>query len=136
MPTIIPVRFAYASRDLWFDPVETGAVEGDHVICSTERGTEIGLATGEPREVSDEEFAAMTDGATLKPVVRVADDGPGISADDLPHVFERFYKGAGGKHGIGLAIAQAVAESCHGTLTAHNNGGAVFELKFPPAESE
>ena len=83
MPTIIPVRFAYASRDLWFDPVETGAVEGDHVICSTERGTEIGLATGEPREVSDEEFAAMTDGATLKPVVRVADDADLARAEEL-----------------------------------------------------
>ena len=70
------------------------------------------------------------------PFVSVADDGPGIAEEDLPHVFERFYKGKGGKHGIGLAIAQAVAESCHGTLTAHNNGGAVFELKFPPAESE
>ena len=83
MPTIIPVRFAYASRDLWFDPVETGAVEGDHVICSTERGTEIGLATGEPREVSNEEFAAMTDGATLKPVVRVADDADLARAEEL-----------------------------------------------------
>ena len=42
MPTVIPVKFAYATRDLWFDPRETGAVEGDHVICSTERGTEMG----------------------------------------------------------------------------------------------
>ena len=33
MPTVIPVKFAYATRDLWFDPRETGAVEGDHVIC-------------------------------------------------------------------------------------------------------
>ena len=65
--------------------------------------------------------------------VSVADDGPGIPAEDLPHIFERFYKGKGGKHGIGLAIAQAVAESCRGTLTAHNDGGAVFELKFPAA---
>ena len=68
------------------------------------------------------------DGAVL---VRVADDGPGISEDDLPHIFERFYKGAGGKHGIGLAIAQSVAESCHGTLTARSDGGAVFEARFP-----
>ena len=64
-------------------------------------------------------------------LVSVADDGPGISDDDLPHVFERFYKGKGGKHGIGLAIAQSVAEKYHGTLTAQNKGGAVFEAKFP-----
>ncbi len=63
--------------------------------------------------------------------VGVADDGDGISPEDLPHVFERFYKGKGGKHGIGLAIARAAAESGRGTLTARNEGGAVFEVRFP-----
>ena len=63
--------------------------------------------------------------------VSVTDDGSGISDDDLPHVFERFYKGAGGKHGIGLSIAQSVAEAYHGTLTVRNDGGAVFEARFP-----
>ena len=53
MPTIIPVKFTYAARDLWFDPAGTGAQEADHVICSTERGTEIGLATADAREVSE-----------------------------------------------------------------------------------
>lgn len=64
-------------------------------------------------------------------VVRVADDGPGIAEEDLPHIFERFYKGKDGKHGIGLAIAQSVAETYHGTLTARSDGGAVFEARFP-----
>ena len=64
-------------------------------------------------------------------MVRVADDGPGVSGENLPHVFERFYKGRGGKHGIGLSIAQSVAESCHGTLSVRNEGGAVFEARFP-----
>lgn len=63
--------------------------------------------------------------------VSVADDGPGVSEADLPHVFERFYKGAGGKHGIGLAIAKSVAEMYHGELTVRNEGGAVFETVFP-----
>ena len=63
--------------------------------------------------------------------VRVADDGEGISPEDLPHIFARFYKGKGGKHGIGLAIALSVAESYHGTLTARTEGGAVFEARFP-----
>lgn len=66
-------------------------------------------------------------------VARVSDDGDGISPEDLPHVFERFYKGKGGRHGIGLAIAQSVTESCHGTITARNEGGAVFEVAFPTA---
>ena len=63
--------------------------------------------------------------------VRVADDGPGIAAEDLPHIFERFYKGKDGKHGIGLAIAKAAAEAAGGTLHAANDNGAVFEAVFP-----
>ena len=63
--------------------------------------------------------------------VRVADDGPGVAKEDMPHVFERMYKGSGGKHGIGLAIAQAVAESAGGVITVYNQDGAVFEARFP-----
>ncbi|MBO4914466.1 MAG: HAMP domain-containing histidine kinase [Oscillospiraceae bacterium] len=63
--------------------------------------------------------------------VSVADDGDGISEEDLPHVFERFYKGKGGKHGIGLSIAQSVAKACSGVLSVKNDGGAVFEASFP-----
>ena len=60
----------------------------------------------------------------------VSDDGPGVAEEDLPHVFERMYKGKGGKHGIGLAIAQAVAKSCGGEITVRNKSGAVFEVRF------
>ncbi len=63
--------------------------------------------------------------------VAVADDGPGVSEEDLPHVFERFYRGAGGKHGIGLSIAQSVAENYHGSVSVKKEGGAVFEVRLP-----
>ncbi|MCR4578700.1 MAG: HAMP domain-containing histidine kinase [Clostridiales bacterium] len=66
-----------------------------------------------------------------KALVRVADDGPGIRPEDLPHVFERFYKGEGGKHGIGLAIAHSVAEVYRGRISVRNENGAVFEIVFP-----
>ena len=82
MATVIPVRFAYAARDLWFDPGQTGAVEGDHVICSTERGTEIGLATEDPFEVSGADLGRKTNSA-LKPVLRVASEGDFVRAEDL-----------------------------------------------------
>lgn len=72
MTTVIPVKFAYAARDLWFDPQESGAQEGDHVICSTERGTEIGLAVGEPHEVDDQELKRIIGKSALKPVIRIA----------------------------------------------------------------
>ena len=32
MPAVIPVKFKYAARDLWFDPAQPDAQEGDHVI--------------------------------------------------------------------------------------------------------
>ena len=62
--------------------------------------------------------------------VTIRDDGAGIAENDLPHVFERFYKGEGGKYGIGLAIAKSVAEAYRGSLEAHNAGGAVFTAVF------
>jgi len=66
----------------------------------------------------------------------VEDDGPGISAADLPKLFDRFYKGRGGKHGIGLAIAKAVIRQHHGEVTAYNleRGGAAFNVVLPAAE--
>ena len=64
-------------------------------------------------------------------LISVADDGPGVSDEDLPHVFERFYKGEGGRHGIGLSIAQSVTQSYRGSIAVRNDGGAVFEVRFP-----
>ena len=74
-------------------------------------------------------LSCHTDGG--RAVVRVADDGPGVAEEDLPHVFERFYKGKDGKHGIGLAIAQSAAEAWSGSLRVWNESGAVFEAAFP-----
>jgi signal transduction histidine kinase len=73
--------------------------------------------------------------ATGKITVWVADDGPGVAEEDLPHVFERFYKGKDGRHGIGLAISKAVAEAWNGELRVWNDGGAVFEAVFPTEQS-
>jgi len=83
MPTVIPVKFKYAARDLWFDPMDTGAVEADHVICSTERGTEIGIVTADAHEVTDDELHSMIGEATLKGVLRVATDEDLDRADAL-----------------------------------------------------
>lgn len=83
MPAIIPVRFTYAARDLWFDPAGTGAQEGDHVICSTERGHEFGLATGDAREVTEEELAQTIGHAQLREVLRIATDEDIDRAEEL-----------------------------------------------------
>lgn len=62
--------------------------------------------------------------------ISVEDDGDGIAAKDLPHLFERCYKGKGGNFGIGLAIASSAAESMQGTVKGENRpeGGAAFIL--------
>lgn len=67
-----------------------------------------------------------------KAVITVADDGEGIREEDLPHIFERFYKGPDGNFGLGLPIARSAAEQMGGSLTAKNRpeGGAVFTLSL------
>jgi len=64
-------------------------------------------------------------------LISIADDGAGISPEDMPYIFERFYRGKDGRHGIGLAIAQSVTDTYHGTISVHNDSGAVFEVRFP-----
>lgn len=78
MPVVVPVKFAFAGRDLWFDPQGLDIVEADYAICKTERGTEIGLVTADPFEVSASELAAP-----LKPVLRIATDEDLDRADEL-----------------------------------------------------
>ncbi len=61
----------------------------------------------------------------------VLDDGEGIAEEDLPHIFDRFYKGHGGKHGIGLSIVKSVIEQHNGKIEARNSaGGAAFKITF------
>lgn len=73
-------------------------------------------------------------------LVSVVDDGPGIAPDDLPYVFDRFYKSdrsrASGGSGLGLAIAREHARAMGGDLTAANEPGrgARFTLRLPAAE--
>jgi two-component system, OmpR family, sensor histidine kinase CssS len=64
-------------------------------------------------------------------LIRISDDGEGISLTDLPHIFERFYKGKSGNFGLGLAIAKSAIEYMGGKITAGNANGAVFEITLP-----
>jgi len=68
-----------------------------------------------------------------KVIFEISDDGPGIDEKILPTLFERFAKGADGKHGIGLSLAKAVAEEHGGTIEGLNNpdGGACFRVIIP-----
>jgi signal transduction histidine kinase len=81
------------------------------------------------------ELRTTADGgwATLE----VLDSGPGVADEDLPHVFERFYRGrgseAGAGSGIGLAVAAELVQAHGGAISAGNRpaGGAAFTVRLP-----
>ena len=65
----------------------------------------------------------------------VQDNGKGFSKEDLPHLFDRFYKGKNASAesiGIGLALARTIIARQNGTLQASNrkDGGAQFTIRF------
>jgi signal transduction histidine kinase len=69
-------------------------------------------------------------------VLAVEDSGPGIRPEDLPHVFERFWRAddaPSGGTGLGLAIAAWIVERHGGRIAAVNRpeGGALFEARVP-----
>ncbi|MCI8452990.1 MAG: HAMP domain-containing histidine kinase [Lachnospiraceae bacterium] len=62
----------------------------------------------------------------------VLDDGPGIKNEELPHLFERFYKGKNGNHGLGLAIAKRSLEYMGADIEAQSrSAGAAFIIRLP-----
>jgi two-component system, OmpR family, sensor histidine kinase KdpD len=84
----------------------------------------------------DVHAATADDGLTIT----VSDEGPGIRPADLPHLFERFYRGAASSArpsgtGMGLWIARGLLAAQHGRVWAENaaGGGAVFTVVVPPA---
>jgi signal transduction histidine kinase len=70
-------------------------------------------------------------------VLTVGDTGPGIPAEDLPHVFKRFYRGdksrTGGNAGLGLAISKAIVEAHGGAIdvSSTENVGTTFTIRLP-----
>lgn len=69
-------------------------------------------------------------------VITVEDDGGGIQEDMLPHIFDKFYKGAGGGSGLGLAIARQIVDHHHGLISVESQPGqTVFQIKLPLIEA-
>lgn len=100
------------------DPVQLGQVAAnliDNAITYSGTGAVVRVVTAR-------------DGAEVS--LTVSDTGPGIGAEDLPHIFERFYRAdparaaSGGRTGLGLAIAKAIVDAHRGAITATSAPGA------------
>ncbi|MEW6225316.1 MAG: HAMP domain-containing sensor histidine kinase [Chloroflexota bacterium] len=70
--------------------------------------------------------------------VEVADEGPGVRPEDMPHVFDRFWRAPGapsGGTGLGLSIANWIVDRHEGRIGLANRetGGAVFRVELPAA---
>ena len=68
--------------------------------------------------------------------ITLHDSGPGFADEDLPHIFDRLYRGKNSSaagYGIGLALCKTIIIRQGGTITAKNHpqGGAVFTIRFP-----
>lgn len=85
-------------------------------------------------------ISAEDDGTEASPwaVLSIRDEGVGIPAGDLPHVFERFYRGANVRgwmwgSGVGLAGAKQIVEQHGGTIDVESTegGGSTFTVRLP-----
>ncbi len=85
-------------------------------------------------------LTSLTEGSLV--ALHIRDNGSGIAPDDLPFVFERFYRadkargGSSGKMGLGLAICKALVEAQGGTISAYSEGlgkGTDMVIRFPIA---
>ena len=92
------------------------------------------------RSVSVDVRAAST-GSGVE--ISVADNGPGITPEDLPHIFEPFYRGRHATeqqihgNGLGLSLVKRIAEAHGGRVTVKSTpgAGATFTLHLPVAQA-
>ena len=128
-PLLIPIELRgqelilRAEGDFYGDPAWTSEAVGNIVKNCMEHTPEGGRI-----EINAAETALYSE-------IVIKDTGTGISPEDLPHIFERFYKGKdsdGKSFGIGLALSRMIIAGQKGTVKAENrkNAGAMFTLRF------
>lgn len=110
-----------------------GSVEGDPDRLRQLVAILVDNAIGHSPAGSVVQVSLRTD---ARPHVSVEDEGPGIRDEDLPHVFDRFWRASdapAGGTGLGLAIAAWIAEHHGGRITVSNrpSGGARFLVQLP-----
>ena len=119
--------------------VQNVAPAADHVTGDRDRLEQAlqNLAANALRHTPDGGAITLSSAATADGILlTVRDTGPGIPQEHLPLIFDRFYKAdasrkAAGGSGLGLSIVKTIVERHGGTISARNDGGAVFEIRLP-----
>ncbi len=133
---LTPLIEAKRQRAIIDVPAEARVVNADPVkLHDVVRNLVENAANYSPEEAAIRLATSRQEGAF---VITVSDTGPGIPAQDLGRVFERFYRvdqsrARPGGTGLGLAIVKHLVElhGGHATASNHPNGGAVFTITLP-----
>lgn len=115
-------------------PVKGDRVQLQQVILNLVVNAMDAMANGSARERKITGRTMMVNGVAE---VSIADCGPGIPSDKLPHLFEPFFTTKEHGMGMGLSIARTIVEAHGGRIWAENQtaGGAVFRLSLPLAQA-
>jgi two-component system sensor histidine kinase DctS len=129
------------SAPTWVAPVHPVWVQADELLLEHLVSNLVGNAqdwaakSGQRQQVSVE-LKADTDQRLA--VLSVADTGPGVSEDEVPHIFNAFFSLKEGGMGMGLAICRSIVEAHHGRIEVSQDpllGGARFTVLIPLAET-
>jgi signal transduction histidine kinase/DNA-binding response OmpR family regulator len=129
---------------LWFDPEHLEKVLHNvigNALKFTPSGGHVRVTVTEESDDLPEKPPAPSAGSSRPEsgwlVTRIEDDGPGISEEDLPKIFDRFHRGGSGRSqpgaGIGLALARELVSLHDGTIAAasREGHGSVFTIRLP-----
>ncbi len=140
---LIQVTLKETAKELAQHPVTVELAPGlplvrmDFVLMQQALGNLLLNAALHAPEGTQVRVGAVVEDRTLK--LSVADTGPGLSADALPRIFDKFYRAASaptGGTGLGLSIVKGFVEAQGGRVSAENQagGGALFTLRLPLSE--
>ncbi len=128
-----PVAEEFPGVALWGEPGATLVGDPERLRQLVRNLTANAVrVTGDPAQVSLR-LSCRADTVVLE----VVDSGPGIAQAELPHIFDKFYKGKGGGAGLGLAIARQIADVHEGKLEVESSlgQGTRFRLVLPSIEA-